>query len=140
MTEVDFTPNPAANDFTAPFWRSGLEGILRLQRCARCRHIRYPLSTICPRCLDPGYEWTPLSGRGTVQTFVTFDRTYHEAWAGAAPYVVALIELAEGPVMLSNVIGTPPDRIKVGDPVSVAYERRSANAALPQFRLTGGAQ
>lgn len=137
---MTFTPNPAPTDFTASFWASGLDGVLRLQACTHCGHIRYPLSTICPRCLDPGYDWAPLSGRGTVQTFVTFDRAYHDEWADAVPYVVALIDLEEGPVMLSNVIGTPPDRIRVGDAVTVTYERRSHEAALPQFRLAGGAE
>lgn len=135
MSGSEFLPKPAPTDLSAPFWRSGLDGVLRLQRCEQCGHIRYPLSTICPECLEANHTWTALSGRGSVQTFVTFERAYDPSWADAVPYVVALIELEEGPVMLSNVIGTPADQVRVGQHVEIVYERISAEAALPQFRI-----
>lgn len=134
MSTTTFTPKPEPTEFTTPFWRSGLDGVLRLQRCEACGHIRYPLSAICPVCLDPSYTWSPLSGRGTVQTYVVFERAYDLAWADEVPYVVALVELEEGPVMLSNVIGVAPEAVRVGQPVTVTYERVSDEAALPQFR------
>jgi hypothetical protein len=67
-----------------------------------------------------------MSGRGSVQTFIR------------VPYVVALIELEEGPVLISNVIGDGGLDVKVSDPVEVVYERISGDAALPQFRLAKG--
>jgi hypothetical protein len=132
-SSAEFQPVPPASDLTEPYWTGGLSGELRLQQCANCGHIRYPLSTICPVCWSAEYAWTPMSGRGTVQSYIVFERAYHEAWADQVPYVVALIELDEGPVVHSNVVGVDPDQVRVGQPVTVVFERRSATAALPQF-------
>ena len=132
-TGPEFRPAPPATELTEPFWAGGLSGELRLQQCANCGHIRYPISTICPVCWSADYDWTPLSGGGTVQSHIVFERAYHEAWADQVPYVVALIELDEGPVLVSNVVGVPPSAVRVGQPVTVTFARRSATAALPQF-------
>jgi uncharacterized OB-fold protein len=131
-----FEPQPAVTALTEPFWAGGLAGELRLQQCRRCHHIRYPIAEICPRCLSPDVGWTVLSGAGTVLTFTIFQRAYHEAWRERVPYVVALVELDEGPVFLTNIVGVEPARVAVGQRVVVAFEERSAGAALPQFRLT----
>jgi uncharacterized protein len=130
---AEFQPEPASSELTEPFWSGGLSGELRLQQCANCGHVRYPISTICPRCLSPDAAWAAMSGRGVVQSYIVFERAYHQAWAGEVPYVVALIELAEGPVLISNVVGVDPSTVRVGQQVSVVFERRSAAAALPQF-------
>jgi uncharacterized OB-fold protein len=134
----DFVPQPAVTELSAPFWASGLDGTLRLQKCSACGHIRFPLDAICPRCLSSEHEWTALSGRGTVQTFIRFQRAYDPSWEDKVPYVVALIELEEGPVMISNVVGEGALDVKVADPVEVVFEWKSDEAALPQFRLTKG--
>jgi len=137
-TGPEFRPAPPATELTEPFWAGGLSGELRLQQCANCGHIRYPISTICPVCWSPDCVWTPLSGRGTVQSHIVFERAYHEAWADQVPYVVALIELDEGPVLVSNVVGVQPSAVRVGQPVTVTFARRSATAALPQFTPVDG--
>ena len=137
-TGPEFRPAPPATALPQPFWAGGLSGELRLQRCANCGHIRYPVSTICPVCWSADCDWTPLSGRGTVQSHIVFERAYHEAWADQVPYVVALIELDEGPVLVSNVVGVHPSAVRVGQPVTVTFARRSATAALPQFTPVDG--
>jgi hypothetical protein len=128
-----FSPAPPATELTEPFWSGGVSGELRLQKCASCGHVRYPVSTICPVCWSEQAGWTAMSGRGTVQSYIVFERAYHDAWAGQVPYVVALIELDEGPVLVSNVIGVEPAAVRVGQPVTVTFPRRSESAALPQF-------
>jgi uncharacterized OB-fold protein len=135
---TEFTPIPAITELSAPFWAAGLEGTLQLQRCSACRHIRFPLDAICPRCLSPEHEWESMSGRGNVQTFIRFHRAYDPSWEDRVPYVVALIELEEGPVLISNVIGEGALDVNVSDQVEVVYERTSGDAALPQFRLAKG--
>jgi len=137
-TGPEFRPAPPATELTEPFWAGGLSGELRLQQCANCGHIRYPISTICPVCWSANCDWTPLSGRGTVQSHIVFERAYHEAWADQVPYVVALIELDEGPVLVSNVVGVRPSAVRAGQPVTVTFARRSATAALPQFTPVDG--
>ena len=76
-----------------------------------------------------------MTGHGTVQTFIRFQRAYDPQWEDRVPYIVALIELEEGLVMISNVVGEGALDVKVGDLVNVTFERRSEVAALPQFRI-----
>jgi hypothetical protein len=131
---TNFTPIPPPSELSAPFWAAGLDETLRLQKCRACGHIRFPPDPICPRCLSPQHEWAALSGRGAVQTFVRFQRAYDSSWEDRLPYVVALIQLEEGPVMISNVVGEGALQVKVNDPVEVVFELTSPDAALPQFR------
>lgn len=133
---ASFTPIPASSELSAPFWASGLTGTLRLQQCDACAQIRFPLDPICPRCLAPEFQWTALSGRGKVQSFIRFQRAYDVTWEDRVPYVVALIELDEGPVLISNVVGEGALDVKVDDVVEVVFELVSPDAALPQFRRT----
>jgi uncharacterized protein len=133
VTAIDFKPDPAPTDLTRPFWAGGVAGELRLQRCARCGHLRYPISAVCPRCLSSEAAWEAVSGRATVQSYVIFERAYHDAWKDQVPYVVALVELDEGPVLLTNIVAVPPAEVRVGQRVKVVFPRQSGEAALPQF-------
>ncbi|MGH3257973.1 MAG: Zn-ribbon domain-containing OB-fold protein [Streptosporangiaceae bacterium] len=139
VSEQAFTPDPPVTDLTRPFWSGALAGELRLQRCRACGHIRYPVSAICPRCLSGAADWTAMSGHGTVQTYSIFERAYHETWKDRVPYVVALVELDEGPVFLTNVVGVPPSQVRVGQRVTAIFAVRSAEGALPQFTPAGQA-
>ena len=93
---------------------------------ARACAIRPPSSR--PNCLAPEAQWQPMSGRGQVFSFVVFHRAYHPAWEGKVPYTVALIELDEGPVMLSNVIGVDRTRSSPSACRSRSRSRRSTRA------------
>ena len=79
-------------------------------------------------------EFKQASGRGKVFSYVVFHRVYHPGFADEVPYVVALIELEEGPRLLSNVIGIEPDAVVCEMPVQVAYEDITETATLPKFR------
>ena len=86
------------------------------------------------KCLSPEHQWVEASGQGTIYSYVIA----HEAlrgWTGEVPYVVAIIELDEGPKMISNVVGTPFDRIKIGMPVKLFFEPAGEEIFLPKFRL-----
>lgn len=131
--ESSFQPAPPVSELTRPFWEGGLVSELRLQRCGACRHLRYPISPICPKCLSGDAAWEALSGLGTVLTYAVFDRAYHDEWKDQVPYVVALVTLDEGPVFLSNVVGVPPAQVRIGQRVTAVFPRRSQAAALPQF-------
>ena len=96
--------------------------------------LRYPASIVCPECLSRDAEWTAVSGRGKVFSFVVFHRAYHPAWEGKVPYNVALIELDEGPIMLSNVVDVDNAKLAVGQPVRVAFEKLDDDLAIPVFK------
>lgn len=133
MSDYD-KPLPTLTDDNRPFWDSCRAGRLSLQRCA-CGHLRYPISPFCPRCLSGEFTWTPVSGRGTVFSYVVFHQAYHPGFKQDVPYNVALVQLEEGPRMYSNVVGVPNNAVKVGDALEVVFEPVTAEITLPRFRL-----
>ena len=127
-----FLPTPGPE--TAFWWESCRAGRLLIQRCADCgMHQFYPRSH-CSSCLGGNLEWEEAAGTGTVATFTVCRVPVAEAYAADVPYVVALVRLAEGPTMMSNIVDCDPEAVAVGMPVEVVFETRSEKIALPQFR------
>jgi uncharacterized OB-fold protein len=134
-TASEATPiNPSISDLNRPFWDGCREGRLMMQCCEKCGFKRYPASPICPRCLAVESSWQPVDGRGKVFSFVVFHRAYHPAWEKKVPYNVAMIELDEGPMLLSNVVGISNDALEIGLPVAVDFEAVGECTVIPVFR------
>jgi uncharacterized protein len=128
-------PIPLPTPETRPFWEAARRHELQLQRCRACgRHLFYPRAA-CPHCLSADLEWRRASGRGTLHTFTVVHRGQRDFPLGA-PYVIAIVELAEGPRLMTNLVGVAPDpsAIRIGMPVEVTFEDVSADVALPRFR------
>lgn len=138
MTSDYSKPLPQVSEETRPFWESAKAHALKLQRCTNCGHFRYPAATFCPSCLSDGAEWTPVSGRGTVYSFVIMHQVYHPAFKNDVPYNVSAIEFEEGPRMFSNVVECSNDAIRVGMPVQLVYEDVTDEITLPKFRSKEG--
>ncbi|TMA68262.1 MAG: OB-fold domain-containing protein [Deltaproteobacteria bacterium] len=79
------------------------------------------------------YEWKQLSGRGIVYSFVNYHRAWHPSYEGKTPYNVSLVDLDEGPRLISNVIECPTEQVKIGMPVQVVFEDNE-DYTLPKFR------
>lgn len=122
---------PVPTSLSAPFWEGTLQGVLRLQRCEGCGHHEWTPQQVCSRCLRDSLEWKPVSGRGTVYSFSVVHRPQTPGFQ--APYAVAIVELEEGPRMLTDLVGIEPDSIRIGMPVEVAFENVGA-VALYHFR------
>jgi uncharacterized OB-fold protein len=120
---------PELSDLNRGFWEACAEGRLAVQRCRPCGHLRYPISEVCPRCLSLELEWEPLSGRGTLYSWIVFHHAYHPAWRDKLPYTVALVELAEGPMLISNLVAGEP---ALGMPLQVTFEQ-VGEFAIPRF-------
>jgi len=131
-------PSPHITPDARPFWEGAARGELMLQRCTACGHVRFLPAHLCPRCWAEGVAWFAASGRGTVTTFTIVHRAPSAAFAANAPYVVALVDLAEGPRMMANVLGEGALLCAIGDAVEVIFEQRG-EVALPQFRLSNPA-
>lgn len=127
-------PLPVPDHDTRPYWEAARRHELLIQRCRACgQHYFYPRSH-CPHCLSDQTEWLRASGRGTVYSFTVTHRAPHPGFADRVPYTVALIELAEGPRIMSNVVGCPPDDVRIGMPVEVDFEDVTPEVSLPVFR------
>jgi uncharacterized OB-fold protein len=129
---------PPVTPLTEPFWDATRRREFLLQWCRPCDEpIFYPRE-VCPRCLEPQLEWRPASGRGTVHAVSVQHRPAMPLPAFTdGPYVVALIELAEGVCVMSNVTGSPPNEVTVGMPVTLTWETLSDGRNLPQFQPAG---
>lgn len=127
-----FLPRPTPE--SAPFWDSCRDHKLMLQRCKSCGTYQFYPRLICANCMSDELEWCEASGRGTVETYTIVTRAVSEAYAQDVPYVIALITLAEGPRMMSNVIGCDAQSVSCGMAVEVVFERWSDEITMPKFR------
>jgi uncharacterized OB-fold protein len=125
---------PLANSDTKPFWDGCAEGQLLLQRCAACGAYRHPPSPVCPKCLGEKHEWVASSGRGTVYTFTVVREMRARGWDKMVPYVLAVIELEEGPRMLTNLVDVAPEAVAIGMPVVATFAELDGTTKLPLFR------
>ena len=119
---------------SAPFWEAVAEGRLVLPKCDNCGTVIWYPRRFCPVCHHHGVSWIEASGRGTVYSF-TIVRRAPGPWREAAPYVLAYVELAEGPRVMTNVVGVEPGDVRIGMDVEVVFERDGDNA-VPRFRPT----
>ena len=123
-----------------PFWEACRRHELLLQRCGRCDSFWFPPSAVCPRCLSESWGWEPTSGKGTVYSFVVFHRPYHPGFADEVPYVVAIVELEEGPRLPTRVVGVACDDVRCDMPVEVVFDDATETVTLPLFRPMGVGQ
>lgn len=133
MTSAYTKPIPTPSTATRFFWDACKEHRLVLQQCGSCSAFRFPPSVVCPECLSTDWEPAPLSGRGVVHTFGVYHRLYHKAFEPDLPYVIGIIELEEGPRLVSNVVGCPSEDVYCGMPVRVVFEDITEDATLYKF-------
>jgi uncharacterized protein len=125
---------PPVTDTTEPFWEATKDGKLLVQWCATCDHAHFYPREVCPQCLSSdALEWRESSGKGTVYAFSVQHRPANPFMADRVPYTVALVELEDGIRMMSNVVDVDPEQVRVGMPVTVAWEDLSDGRKLPQF-------
>jgi uncharacterized OB-fold protein len=126
-------PAPRPTPVSAPFWRAARQHRLELQFCGRCEAwIWYP-RPFCPACLGD-LEWCTASGNGVLYTFTVVRRAAHPAFEARVPYVHAIVELAEGPRMTTNIIGCSAERIRIGMAVRAVFEDLNDDVALVLFQ------
>lgn len=127
-------PLPEIRGPEAHVYAEASHGRLVLQRCGTCgAWISYP-RVVCPACgAADRLEWHEVSGRGAVYTFTIVHRAGHAAFAKDVPYVVAMVELDEGVRLLSNVVDCPPEQVRIGLPVRVAFRDVAPGVGFPVF-------
>lgn len=116
------------------YWEAAKKHELRLQKCSECGRLRFPPSPCCPECLSLNAEWTPVSGKGQVYTFTIFHHVFNPAFKDDVPYATCIIELQEGPRVLSNIVDCRPEEIYIGMPVEAVFEDVTSEITLPKFR------
>ncbi|MFJ7301698.1 bifunctional MaoC family dehydratase N-terminal/OB-fold nucleic acid binding domain-containing protein [Streptomyces sp. NPDC099088] len=129
-------PRPVVNRDNAGFWEGVGHRRLLIQHCTGCGTLRFPWLPGCNACGDPAWDTVEASGEGTVYSYVVMHHPSFPAFD--PPYAVGLIELAEGVRMVSNVVGVPHDRVRVGMPVRLEFRQYDEELLLPVFRAGTG--
>lgn len=128
-------PLPEVTPANRPYWEGAREGRLMIQRCPDCGTPNFPPRLACTECFAD-LEWVEAEGRGTVFTYGVVHRpNLPDVFGGAAPFVVAVVELAEGPLVLSNVVECEPAEVEVGAAVEAVFEPLDDGTGLPLFAL-----
>ena len=126
-------PIPRPYQDTQPYWDAAKEHRLVLQRCQDCsKHQFYPRG-VCSHCLSSKLEWVEASGRGIVHTYTVCYRAPHPGFGNDVPYVLAMVELAEGPRMMTNIIGCKPETVRIDMAVKVVFDDVTPEVAVPKF-------
>jgi uncharacterized OB-fold protein len=122
-----------------PYWDGLKSRTLMLPRCGDCGHTFFYPRVLCPVCHSRAISWVQASGRGKLHAFGIAHQTFNKAYKVPPPYVLAMIELEEGPRMLSNLINVKPDprTIKCDMPVEVVFHTLTDDVTLPLFQPAG---
>lgn len=136
MTPPMPAPAPAVNLETKPFWDAAAEGRLVLPRCEACETVIWYPRTLCPACGAAAISWIDAAGTGTVYSFTVVHKG-QGPYRDAAPYVVAYVELDEGPRMMTNIVDCDPAAVRIGMAVTVVFHPTDKETAIPRFRPAG---
>lgn len=126
-------PLPVIDVWNKPFWDACREHRLVMQRDSATGEIWFPPAPVAPRTLSREWEWTQLSGLGTVTSWVVFHQKYYAGFADELPYNVAMVQLDEGPCIFTNLVGIANDDIRIGQRVRVTFRDANEQVSIPVF-------
>jgi uncharacterized OB-fold protein len=125
-------PLPKPSPTSRPYWDAARRHELQLQHCGACGgYIYYPRPR-CPNCMSDNLKWERVSGRGKLYSYTIVRRASTRSFADA-PYVLAIVELDEGPHLTTNLIA-PQDQLKIGMPVAVHFDDVTPEHTLVKFK------
>ena len=127
-------PIPMADEESKPFFEGARRHELMLMRCRNCGAWRLPSRPRCPDCWSTDTEWARASGRGTLYSFGIMHQKMHPAFADEVPYQFAIVELEEGPRLVSNIVDCPNEELRVDMPIEAVFDDVSEETTLVRFR------
>lgn len=130
-------PVPALNADSKQFWEGAREDHLLIKRCDACARPFFPPRHLCPFCWSDKVSWVESRGAGTVYSYTVIHRAPTPEFSGHVPYVVALVDLSEGPRVMANIIGDCALSTAIGDRVKLCFEERDGGWKVPQFKRDG---
>lgn len=120
---------PETDAFTRAYWDAAEEGRLLLRRCEACGRAHHYPREFCPHCWSEDVSWEPASGRAELYTWSVVHRNDLPPFGERTPYVVAVVQLAEGPRMMTEVVDAPGAELRAGMALEVAFRQ-----GIPVFR------
>ncbi|WP_416964215.1 Zn-ribbon domain-containing OB-fold protein [Streptomyces sp. Agncl-13] len=120
---------PEADAFTRAYWEAAAQGRLLVRRCADCGRAHHYPREFCPRCWSENVTWEPASGRATLYTWSVVHRNDLPPFGERVPYVAAVVDLAEGPRMMTEIVECEAAGLRAGMAVEVRFRD-----GIPVFR------
>ncbi|MCX4823842.1 Zn-ribbon domain-containing OB-fold protein [Streptomyces sp. NBC_01142] len=142
MTVASRFDLPEADDFTRPFWDAAAEGRLLIRRCGACARAHHYPREFCPYCWSEDVVWERASGRATLYTWSVVHRNDLPPFGSRVPYTAAVVELAEGPRMMTEAVECAEGELSIGMELEVTFRRDGGGnggvgdggVAVPVFR------
>ena len=129
---------PTIDEDTAPWWDAAREGRLLLRSCNACGTVHHYPRPFCPECWSEDVTWIEASGRATVYTHSTVYVNDLPPFGEQVPYIAVVVDLEEGPRMMTRVVECDPADVEVGMPLEVAFWEVTDEVTLPVFRPAAG--
>ncbi|MFD3903077.1 Zn-ribbon domain-containing OB-fold protein [Streptomyces sp. CB04723] len=131
---------PEPDAFTRPYWDAAAEGRLLIRRCAGCGRAHHYPREFCPYCWSEDVAWERASGEATLYTWSVVHRNDLPPFGDRVPYVAAVVDLAEGPRMMTEIVGCAHEALRVGMRLTVAFREaeKEGGEAVPVFRPAAG--
>ena len=132
MAEIRFDL-PTVDPETRAFWHAARESRLLIRRCNSCAQASFYPRRFCPQCWSEDVVWEQASGRATLYTWSVVHSNDLSPFGERLPYVAAVVDLAEGPRMMTNVVNCDPDQLAVAMALQVTFEQRTEDVTVPVF-------
>ncbi len=127
-------PLPDTRNAGEKYWQAAAQGVLLLPTCLACARSFWHPRPRCPHCGSEQVDWITASGKGSVHTFTVVRQSGDPYFKSRLPYAVAMVELDEGPRVMSNIIDCAPEKLAIGMRVTVSFEAAGVGIAIPLFR------
>lgn len=128
---------PTIDQESEPFWSAAREGRLVVRRCRSCGEAHHYPRPFCPSCWSDEVEWVDASGRARLYTYSTVYRNDLPPWPERVPYVAAVVELEEGPRMMTQIVGCEPDEVRIGMELEAVFDPLTDEVTRVLFRPAG---
>jgi uncharacterized OB-fold protein len=133
--DLPAVPLPERDALSEPYWAALDGGRHIFQRCTACAHAWLPARGECPRCLSAHATWETAGGDARLISWVVYHTAFHPAFKARLPYTVAVVELSEGPRLITNIIGSDdPETLRIDQPLRLVIERESG-VAVPRYAV-----
>ncbi len=129
-------PLPIITEENRPFWEGCRQGKLLLQYCDQCQHYQFYPRLYCMHCGAGNPRWVEASGRGVIYSYTIIHQNRSPEFVNDTPFNVAIVQLEEGPRMLSNIVDVDLADLRVDLPVTVVFDQVNDTVSLPRFRPT----
>jgi|TARA_Y100000310_G_C20212754_1_gene592099 hypothetical protein len=127
-------PRGIQEEANKPFWDAARRHELVMPRCKNCDHMFFYPRTECPKCMSSNLDWTQVSGKGRLYAFTLVRQPVNPAFRDDVPYAYAMVQLAEGPRMISNIVECDVEALEIDMPLEAVFDDVTPECTLVKFK------